>query len=46
MKKDDDGLPSVSPRGLGVRRGVDIELNAKDNVIVNGKGMSVAVIGR
>lgn len=42
MKKDNDDLPNVSPRGLGVRRGIDIELDARDYVIMNGKGMSVA----
>ncbi|MGH7135211.1 MAG: hypothetical protein ACREHD_05685, partial [Pirellulales bacterium] len=42
IKKDDDGLPNVGPRGLDVRRGVDIDLDAQANVIVNGKGMSVA----
>lgn len=42
MKKDADGLPNVSPRGLGVRRGLDIDLDTQDNALVNGKGMSVA----
>ena len=42
MKKDQDGLPNVSPRGLGVRPGVDIDLDLQGNAIVNGKGMSVA----
>lgn len=42
MKKDADGLPIVDSRGLGVRRGTDIDLDGQNNVILNGKGMSVA----
>jgi hypothetical protein len=44
MKKDDDGLPVVeqSASGLGIRPGVDADLDAQDNVIANGKGMSVS----
>ena len=42
MRKEPDGLPTVSQTGLGVRPGVDVDLDAQDNVLVNGKGMSVA----
>src|ERR1700736_292290 len=44
MKKDQDGLPKVeqSASGLGVRSGIDIDVNAQGNAIVNGKGMSVS----
>ena len=44
MKKDNDGLPTIkqSASGLGVRPGMDIDLDAQGNVIVNGKGMSVS----
>src|SRR5439155_22000762 len=42
MKKDPDGLPTVSQTNLGVRPGVDVDLDAQNNVLVNGKGMSVA----
>ena len=42
MRKDPDGLPSVSPTGLGVRPGFDVDVDAEHNVLVNGKGMSVA----
>jgi hypothetical protein len=42
MRKDPDALPTVSPTSLGVRPGVDIDLNDQHNVLVNGKGMSVA----
>ncbi len=42
MKKEPDGLPTVGPTSLGVRPGVDIELDVGNNVIVNRKGMSVA----
>src|SRR5438876_5728721 len=42
MKKEPDGLPTVSQTSLGVRPGVDVDLDARDNVLVNGKGMSVA----
>lgn len=44
MKKDENGLPVVGPSSstLGVRLGIDIDLDAQNNVLVNGKGMSVA----
>ena len=42
MKKEPDGLPTVSQTSLGVRPGIDVDLDAQDNVLVNGKGMSVA----
>jgi hypothetical protein len=49
MKKAEDGKPAVeaSGKGLGVRgmpvNGVaDVDLDDQDNVILNGKGMSVA----
>jgi hypothetical protein len=44
MRKDDDGLPTVerSASGLGVRPGIDIDLDAQGNALANGKGMSVA----
>jgi hypothetical protein len=44
MRKDEDGLPHVeqSANGLGVRPGVDIDVDPQDNVLVNGKGMSVS----
>ena len=42
MKKDPDGLPTVSPTGLGVRSGIDINIDAKNKVLINGKGMSVS----
>lgn len=44
MKKSEDGLPTVeqTASGLGVRPGIDIDLDVQGNVEVNGKGMSVA----
>jgi hypothetical protein len=42
MKKDSDGMPTVSQTSLGVRPGIDLDLDAQKNVLVNGKGMSVA----
>jgi hypothetical protein len=41
MKKEADGLLTVSPTSLGVRPGVDVDLDPQGNVLVNGKGMSV-----
>lgn len=43
MLRDDDGFPRVerSARGLGIRPGIDIDVGPSDNVLVNGKGMSV-----
>src|SRR5258707_14894795 len=42
MRKEPDGLPTVNQTSLGVRPGVDVDLDAQNNVLVNGKGMSVA----
>jgi hypothetical protein len=48
MKKAEDGFPSVEngARGLGVREPpsahADIDVDAAGNVVVNGRGMSVA----
>lgn len=42
MRKEADGLPALEARSLGVRQGVDIDTDAQGNVLVNGKGMSVA----
>jgi hypothetical protein len=42
MRKEPDGLPTVSQTSLGVRPGVDVDLDAQNHVLVNGKGMSVA----
>jgi hypothetical protein len=44
MKRDGDGLPTVeqSASGLGVRPGMDIDVDAQGNVVMNGKGMSVS----
>ena len=41
MKKGADDLPEVGPTNLGVRP-MDVDVDAGNNVIVNGKGMSVA----
>jgi hypothetical protein len=42
MKKEPDGLPTVSQTSLGVRHDIDIDQDAQNNVLVNGKGMTVA----
>lgn len=42
MRKDVTGFPHISPTSLGVRVGIDIDLDGQSNVLVNGKGMSVA----
>jgi len=42
MRKESDGLPTVSQTSLGIRSGVDADLDDQSNVVVNGKGMSVA----
>src|SRR5438270_8019185 len=42
MRKEPDGLPTVSQTNLGARPGVDVDLDSQNNVLVNGKGMSVA----
>jgi len=42
MRKEADGLPTVSPTALGIRARVDVDVDAQHNVLVNGKGMSVA----
>jgi hypothetical protein len=43
MKRDQDGLPAVAPasNALGVRAGIDIDLDQQINAIPNDKGMSV-----
>jgi hypothetical protein len=41
MKKDDDGFPTLSPTSLGVRP-ADVDVDRTNNVLVNGKGMSVS----
>lgn len=43
MRKDDDGFPTVQQKAnaLGVRPGVDIDLDPQGGVLVNTKGMSV-----
>ena len=41
MRKDPDGSPTVSQTSLGIRPGRDVDLDAQNNVLVNGKGMSV-----
>jgi len=43
MRRDADGFPTAqqSSSALGVRPNVDISLDAKGDVIVNGEGMSV-----
>ena len=43
MKKDaNDNLPVVAQNSLGARPQIDVDLDAQNNVHVNGKGMSVA----
>ena len=42
MRKELDGLPTVSQTSLGVRPGIDVDLDTQNNVLVNAKGMSVA----
>ena len=42
MRKEPDNLPTVGDRDLGVRPGIDVDVDAQNNVQVNGKGMSVA----
>jgi len=43
MRKDAaDGKPALGDRDLGVRPGIDVDVDALNNVLVNGKGMSVA----
>lgn len=44
MKPDGDGLPIIeqSSNGLGVRPGIDVDVDPQNNAIANGKGMSVA----
>ncbi|MBI2808348.1 MAG: hypothetical protein HYX68_25450 [Planctomycetes bacterium] len=43
MKRDEDGLPTVGPSSstLGVRPGIDIDVDPLHNAIPNDKGMSV-----
>ncbi len=44
MRQDADGLPLVGPSAstLGVRPGIDIDVDHHDQVILNHKGMSVS----
>lgn len=44
MRQDADGLPTVAPSAaaLGVRPGVDIDVDPQGDVVVNQKGMSVS----
>lgn len=43
MKKDtNDNLPVVAQNSLGARRQTDVDVDAQNNVQVNGKGMSVS----
>ncbi len=44
MRRDANNaaIPALGDRDLGVRPGLDINLDAHDNVHVDGKGMSVA----
>jgi hypothetical protein len=44
MKRDQDGQPTVAPasNALGVRPGIDIDVDQQDNAIPNDKGMSVS----
>ena len=48
MKRDSDGLPTVAPSSsaLGVRPGIDIDVDELNNAITNDKGMSVYVSWR
>ena len=45
MRKEPDSLPTLGDRDLGVRLGIDVDVDAQNNVQVNGKGMSVARTG-
>lgn len=44
MERDDDGWPKVGPSAsaLGVRPGIDIDVDAQNNAVPNKKGMSVS----
>jgi hypothetical protein len=44
MKRSEDELPTVeqSASGLGVRPGIDVDVDTWGNAVVNGKGMSVS----
>ena len=42
MRKEPDGLPMLSQTSLGIRPEIDVDLDSQGNVLVNGKGMSVA----
>jgi hypothetical protein len=48
MKRDEDGLPTVdqSASGLGVRPGVDVDVDGNGTVRMNEKGMSVSPVWR
>ena len=43
MRKDEDGLPSIerSSNGLGIRPGIDVDVDSQGEVLANGKGTSV-----
>jgi len=42
MRKEPDDLPAVGDGDLGIRPRIDVDIDAQNNVQVNGKGMSVA----
>ena len=43
MRKDKDGQPSIeqTSNGLGIRPGIDVDVDGDGQVLANGKGMSV-----
>ena len=45
MKRDTDGLPVGAPasNALGVRPGIDIDVDQQNNALSNDKGMSVSI---
>lgn len=42
MKKESDGFPVIGQTNLGVRPGIDVDVDPQNYVQVNRKGMSVA----
>ena len=44
MKKDVDGMPVIerTASGLGIRPGVDVDIDQDRNIVLNGKGLSVS----
>src|SRR4051794_13142165 len=44
MRRDEDGLPTVdrAANALGVRLGTDLDVDPRNNAVVNHKGMSVS----